>query len=1513
MMLSMSMTLSPIMSFAEIADNPDNSKNENKKNVSVEQTDKSNESNEESKIEDKNSRKEEKKIDDEKASNNDKADDKENKDKAEETNPSKKDNDVKGATLTLKSGSNGYLAIVNKDKNGKAKIISSGKEEKKANIGDVLEIAVYGKNPKVTFKGIENIEKSDLPEKASLYKIKITDKEAEMSVTFDSSGPSILKKLRRARRSTVTSGTITYITGYGYGNVVQGYISVSDGGEMFGVCCERPNSNVPTKGNRMSLSRVYNDSALGRVAYYGYLNSGDQDSLYATSAAATCIRGANQGTKYGPLSQRIEKEARNGTLPTPPSSFECYVATSGSKQAMLFWRDAPMGKIAAIKTVAENKDITDECSNMYSLSGAEYTVYSNSSLTSSEGTLRTYYDGTTNELELETGRYYVKETKAPDGYALDPNVYTAVVESDETTIVESAETPLFDPVSIVLKKVAEGKSYLNTNADMSGAEFEISYYDEITNDVTWKTPKRVWKLKTIRNNVGAYTANLRSKYLLPGSDEFYRTEEGIIVIPRGTISIRETKAPKGYKVDPRVYTYKIDENSNDHFIQLNFGATPEQPNKPLVPKIWTSAISENTKDEVGEYGEKINLIDKVSYKELSEDETYTIKGKLMDKDTGKPLLVNGKEITSEKTFTVTKGNSTITGDGASGSVELTYEVDSTLLKGKTTVVYEKLFYDGKEIAKHEDINDRGQTIHFPDVKTTATTKDFGTRVGISSKNERIKDVVKYTNLVPGKRYTVKGILMDKETGKPFLVDGKEVRAEKTFTPSSANGTVELEFIYDSTGRNGHSTVVFEDLYHNGVKVGVHNEIEDEGQTIAYPNIKTTARDKSTKDEVGEYGKKITIIDTVYYENCVKDFEYTLKGILMDAGTGEPVLNEDGSKVVSEKKFKVTDSNSKEKKPLEYSGTIDLEFEVDSTKLPGKTTVVYEKLFYNGKEAARHEEINDKGQSTFFPHIRTSVKAKDTGKQQGTWGKPETLIDTVKYKNLVVGKEYTVKGILMDKKTNAPLLDPDGKEVRAEKTFTPTEPDGSVDLEFHYNSRNRQGKTTVVFEDLYHNGVLVGTHTEITDKEQSVSYPDIKTKAKDKSTKINLAEYSKEARFVDTISYKSLALNKTYTFKGKLMDRETGKPIKDRYGREVTASKDFIPTKENSKIDDIGGASGDFDLEYIVDSTILEGKTTVFFEKLYFGEKDTAKHEDIKDKNQTIHVAKIRTNAKSKETNAKQGMPRERETIIDKVRYENLIPGKQYKVKGKLMDKDTGKPIKDENDREITAEKTFTPEKASGFVNIEFTYNSLLRQGKTTVVFEDLYYNNIKIAVHADINDEEQRINYPDIKTTAKIKQYGKLNNSKFSIVDTISYKNLATGREYTLKGILMDRKTGKPFLVDGKEVRAEKTFTPKTIDGSINMEFELPSKVLENFSVVVFEDLYNDGIKIATHSDLRDKGQTISVGKLVVYPGNLRGYPYPITGDKTSLVYALAGIIFIVIAVGGIIYMKKQKDDKADK
>ena len=213
MMLSMSMTLSPIMSFAETADNPNG---ENKNGVSVEQNDKKAETKTEAKAETKNE---------------DKATDKESNNKSE----APKKDVSKGAKLTLKSGEYGYLAIVNKDKNGKANIISSGESDTvKANVGDTLEIAVYGKNPKVNLKGAETVEKTGLPEKASLYKIKITEEVAEMSVRFDSNGAKVVQMLRMAR-SAVTSGIITSVTGYGYGEVLQVVLSVSDG-DMFGVC-----------------------------------------------------------------------------------------------------------------------------------------------------------------------------------------------------------------------------------------------------------------------------------------------------------------------------------------------------------------------------------------------------------------------------------------------------------------------------------------------------------------------------------------------------------------------------------------------------------------------------------------------------------------------------------------------------------------------------------------------------------------------------------------------------------------------------------------------------------------------------------------------------------------------------------------------------------------------------------------------------------------------------------------------------------------------------------------------------------------------------------------------------------------------------------------------------------------------------------------------------------------------------------------------------------------------------
>lgn len=612
---------------------------------------------------------------------------------------------------------------------------------------------------------------------------------------------------------------------------------------------------------------------------------------------------------------------------------------------------APKGKVKLLKLVADNNYIVEECKKMYSIKGANYTVYDSSNKV--VGELITREDGSTNELELIAGIYKVKETKAPKGYALDKKTYTVEIKPNETTTIKSKDSPLFNPMTIVLKKVADGKSYLNPDSDMSDAEFTISYYDEMTDDVTGKTPTRVWKLKTIKIK-NKYWAKLSKECLLEGSDEFFSTEKGEVVIPRGTVAIQETKAPKGFKIDKKAYVTHVDNDLDSKAnLAYNFGATPEQPNKPLVPRIKTTAMSENTKNNLGEYGKKIKIIDKVSYKELSEGEEYTLKGKLMDKETNKPLKdKDGKEITAKKTFTVTKDNSTITDDGASGTVELTYEVDSILLKGKTTVIFEKLFYDDKEVTAHEDINDEGQSIHFPGIKTTAKSKESGTNVGHPSKEETIIDVVKYDNLIPGKEYTVKGTLMDKDTKKPLKdKDGKEITAEKTFTPEKAKGSVELVFVYDSSIRQGKSTVVFEDLEYDKIKVAVHADIDDKDQTIVYPKIGTTLTGKDgTKTVIAS--KNTKLVDVIRYENLIPGKEYTIKGELMVKETGEP-LKINNEVVKAEAKFK----------PTKKDGVTSITFTVDTTNLEGKHLVAFETLVSDkGDEIVDHKDINDNDQT-----------------------------------------------------------------------------------------------------------------------------------------------------------------------------------------------------------------------------------------------------------------------------------------------------------------------------------------------------------------------------------------------------------------------------------------------------------------------------------------------------------------------------------------------------------------------
>ena len=268
------------------------------------------------------------------------------------------------------------------------------------------------------------------------------------------------------------------------------------------------------------------------------------------------------------------------------------------------------------------------------------------------------------------------------------------------------------------------------------------------------------------------------------------------------------------------------------------------------------------------------------------------------------------------------------------------------------------------------------------------------------------------------------------------------------------------------------------------------------------------------------------------------------------------------------------------------------------------------------------------------------------------------------------------------------------------------------------------------------------------------------------------------------------------------------------------------------------------------------------------------------------------------------------TLEDVVDCKHLVPGKEYTVKGVLMDKATGKELLIDG-KKITSEVTFIPDEPSGSVTVEFTFDArYIKENTDIVVFESLYSEDKELAVHADIDDEGQTvtIKIPEIGTKASIDGKKEFTaNGDITIDDVVSYKNLTAGKEYTISGVLMDKATGKAFLIDGKEIRSEVTFTPEVADGEVTVSFTFDgSAITKDTEIVVFETLYRDKTEIAVHADIDDKDQTVTI-----YPQPEPEKPQ--TGDNSNLGFwiglgavALGGLVSVVI----IKIKKKDEDDE---
>lgn len=820
-------------------------------------------------------------------------------------------------------------------------------------------------------------------------------------------------------------------------------------------------------------------------------------------------------------------------------------------------------------------------------------------------------------------------------------------------------------------------------------------------------------------------------------------------------------------------------------------------------------------DELGNIGDKIapgvgkvTLSDVVDYWGVTPGK-YTARGELYVVDNGQ---VSGNPVaTAEQSITIKK---------ESGDYKLPFVIeDASKLAGKRVVAYEYLVDEnGKEVLKHTDATDEDQQLVFPEIHTNAMGDiDDESNANPGSGIVRITDQVTYNMVVPGKEYTMSAALhlRDKDGNDAGIVkdkNGKDVTSTVTFVPTAENGTVDVVFEFETDGKlEGETTVAFEDMQKNGVTYATHADISDENQDTKFPKIGTQAQDEFDGD------KQMPVVDgkvkdTVAYENLTPGREYTMtaaahvQGILDE--NGKEIITDEGPVLKDGKELTATVTFT----PKTPNGTVDVLFPLDIDGLEGKNVVMFESLSRGDTILAEHKDITDKGQTVYAARIGTNLTdANNKGahevqvKLDGTRtlfdaqtgetvtednaeadksyssvqlnDKDKTLVDVelvdkVGYVNLIPETRYTLEGELHKRAadgTDAGILsDKDGNMVTAKVEFTTPKAEGktvsgseNVTFKFTLPKTELADGVFVAFEKLKSNQgtdkeQTVARHEDINDEGQTVRIVDVATKATDTVTGTQVGNYSTKLDQTDKVAYRGLKPGKQYVMKATLMNQNTGKPMTDKDGKDITGETVFTPTEPN------GVVEVRFQAEL---KQPLEGVTTVAFENLYSEGIKVATHADIKDKDQSVHYPKIGT--KLTDGNGGKKVTAEGDiTLVDTVKYENLVPGTEYKLNGKLVD---GK-------KNVIAESsaTFKPTSANGEAKITFKFNADSVKGLDKVVaFEYLYdMNGNKVAQHEDLKDKGQTV---ELTSPIVVKKKLAMTGAGIGLLGVLSLLTLGAG------------------------------------------------------------------------------------------------------------------------------------------
>ena len=1042
------------------------------------------------------------------------------------------------------------------------------------------------------------------------------------------------------------------------------------------------------------------------------------------------------------------------------------------------------------------------------------------------------------------GHYAVREKSANNYYTNDGQIhYFNVVEYQGGAFIQY-ETNM-NAVTFTDRVVRGDLSFVKKNSDTGEALAYIPF--SITNNATGETHY----ILTDAN--GNFTSTTGKTTNTNANDDVLSKYGEKDVVPQSVIDSLAKDAGLWFGMGSEG-TMTAANDSYGAFVYGTYTITELKTEATRSMKMYTSTFTIDTDGKVLDLGtvnnvpmgikttlvdvngehftepiSSITLTDHVAYKNLDTDKTYTLTGTLYVKE--------GDALTELMTETVD-----FTPSEKDGIQDVTFTFDASALVGKSVVAFQELSVNGEFCAEHKDKDDENQTVTFPGIQTTARDNVTEDHVSNATDSITIVDTVAYTGLKKGDTYTVTGTLMDAETGEAALDDdGNAITASKEFTALSTDGNIDITFTFAGVSLAGKTFVAFEQIDHDGKKYAVHADINDKGQTVYIPKIHTKALDANTGLNQVLADSNATVVDTVTYTHLLPGKTYVMKGVLMTSAGNAMMVN--GKTITASTEFVSTTPD----------GTVDVAFNFDASEIGGRKLVVYEYLELDGNTVASHTDISDTDQTIYVPKLRTTIFDSENGSHNSAADEDITLIDTVRYNGVEIGRRYTVVGTLVDNETGNALLDDAGNKITASNEFVAEKTNGTIDVTFKFSGVCLAGKTTVAFEDMYSEGKKVAVHAALRDEGQTEYFPLVHTTATSNDTKDHVVGANEKVTITDQVALKALKLGTEYTLSGTLMNAKTGKPIMVN-GNTITARRTFTADAHEMTIP----------LTYTLNASELAGTTTVVFENLYSDGALLAAHADLEDAEQTVYIPEIHTTAKDQTTKINHTEANKTATIIDTVSYTNLLPGREYTVSGTLMDKETGKAVLADG-KEITASTTFTPEKSEGSVDVIFTFDASIVAPKTVVAFETLTYKKIQIAVHADITDKDQTVYIPKVYTTAiadDTKDHVTEAKKDVTIVDTVSYEGLEVDREYTVKGVLMNKATGENITVNGEKVTASATFTPKEKNGTVDVTFTFDGSALEDTMIVVFETLYTEGKEVGIHAEIGDEAQTVYLPKI---------------------------------------------------